>query len=145
MLPKKNKFFKKEQEKVDRLKTCPFLIRLFYKENAQHSIEQFADGKVPAEDELHIYTWKDVTIKELAELAKEILPSAREKEATLNFRLVYRNNKGAVVMKDIGTVCSSKSLYDDRKQLLSTNFEIGDFLDLYLVTKPQPPVIQATS
>ena len=37
---------------VDREKTCPFLLRMFCKDNGRHMLEDFADNKVPVQDEL---------------------------------------------------------------------------------------------
>ena len=58
----------KPNQEVDREKTCPFLLRLFYKENARHMLDDFMDNKVPEQDELQIYTWNDATLKEISEL-----------------------------------------------------------------------------
>jgi len=33
--------------KIDREKTCPFLLRVFVKEGGKHMLEDFQDGKVP--------------------------------------------------------------------------------------------------
>jgi Sin3 associated polypeptide p18 (SAP18) len=37
---------------VDREKTCPFLLRMFYKENSRHMLEDFTGNKVPEKDEI---------------------------------------------------------------------------------------------
>lgn len=32
---------------INREKTCPFLLRMFCKENSRHMLEDFMDNKVP--------------------------------------------------------------------------------------------------
>ena len=49
---------------VDREKTCPFLLRIFYKINSFNSLNLFRDGSFPSE--LNIYTWEDADLDELA-------------------------------------------------------------------------------
>ena len=52
--------------KVDREKTCPFLVRVFHKEGGSHRTEDFDGGKVPGE-EAQIYSWMDANLRELSE------------------------------------------------------------------------------
>ena len=52
--------------KVDREKTCPFLVRVFHKEEGPHRVEEFDGGKVPGE-EVQIYSWMDANLRELSE------------------------------------------------------------------------------
>ena len=52
--------------KVDREKTCPFLVRVFHKEGGSHRIEEFDGGKVP-DEEVQIYSWMDANLRELSE------------------------------------------------------------------------------
>ena len=52
--------------KVDREKTCPFLLRVFHKEGGPLRVEEFDGGKVPGE-EVQIYSWMDANLRELSE------------------------------------------------------------------------------
>ena len=52
--------------KVDREKTCPFLVRVFHKEGGPIRVEEFDGGKVPGE-EVQIYSWMDANLREISE------------------------------------------------------------------------------
>merc|ERR1712187_336726 len=116
---------------TNREKTCPFLLRIFYKKGGFHGPEAFQDrGKEPVDDELQVYTWPDVTLRELADLIKDVAPEARSHNARLNFRLIYPDKAGKNVMTELGTVTASKRGADDDKALSSSKFQTGDLLDL---------------
>mmetsp|Transcript_78359 Transcript_78359/g.208055 ORF Transcript_78359/g.208055 Transcript_78359/m.208055 type:complete len:171 (-) Transcript_78359:105-617(-) len=120
------------QKKVlDRARTCPFLLRVFHKIGGHHDIDAFSvRGKEPVDDELQVYTWPDVTLRELADLVKDVAPEARAHSARLNFRLVYPDKAGRNVMTELGTVSSAKRGPDDEKPLSVSKFQTGDLLDL---------------
>mmetsp|Transcript_6993 Transcript_6993/g.15063 ORF Transcript_6993/g.15063 Transcript_6993/m.15063 type:complete len:213 (-) Transcript_6993:169-807(-) len=116
---------------LDRSKTCPFLLRVFHKIGGHHGLEAFAvRGKEPVDDELQVYTWPDVTLRELADLVRDVAPEARSPSAKLNFRLIYPDKGGRNVMTELGTVASSKRGPDDEKPLSASKFQTGDLLDL---------------
>lgn len=58
---------REQHQPVDRETTCPFLLRVFCKENSRHMLEDFIANKAPEQDELQIYTWPDATLRELAD------------------------------------------------------------------------------
>lgn len=116
---------------LDRSRTCPFLLRVFRKIGGHHGIEAFAErGKEPVDEELQVYTWPDVTLRELADLVKDVAPEARTPNARLAFRLIYPDKSGKNVMTDLGSVTCTKRGPDDDKPLSSTKFQTGDLLDL---------------
>uniref|UniRef100_A0A7S2JYY5 RanBP2-type domain-containing protein n=1 Tax=Zooxanthella nutricula TaxID=1333877 RepID=A0A7S2JYY5_9DINO len=116
--------------RLDRVKTCPFLLRVFHKIGGHHGLEAFAvRGKEPVDDELQVYTWPDVTMRELADLIKDVAPEARLPNAKLHFRLVYPDKAGKSVMTELGQV-SAKRGPDDDKALAATKFQTGDLLAL---------------
>jgi len=120
-----------QRRPLDRARTCPFLLRVFYKLGSHHGIEAFAaHGKEPVDDELQIYTWPDVTLRELADLVMDVAPEARAQDAKLNFNLVYPDKTGKNVMTDLGTVTPGKRGPDDEKPLSASKFQRGDLLDL---------------
>mmetsp|Transcript_70941 Transcript_70941/g.178902 ORF Transcript_70941/g.178902 Transcript_70941/m.178902 type:complete len:161 (-) Transcript_70941:64-546(-) len=117
--------------RLDRSKTCPFLLRVFHKIGSHHGLEAFAvRGKEPVDDELQVYTWPDVTLRELADLVKDVAPEARAPSAKLHFRLIYPDKTGKNVMTELGQVTSAKRGPDDDKALSTSKFQTGDLLDL---------------
>eukprot|EP00933_Yihiella_yeosuensis_P006980 TRINITY_DN111841_c0_g1_i1.p1 TRINITY_DN111841_c0_g1~~TRINITY_DN111841_c0_g1_i1.p1 ORF type:complete len:205 (-),score=46.33 TRINITY_DN111841_c0_g1_i1:163-777(-) len=116
---------------LDRSKTCPFLLRIFRKINEHHGIEAFAKrGEEPVDEELQVYCWPDVTLRELSDLVKDVAPEARTPGARLSFRLIYPDKTGKNVSTDLGSVTSLRRGPDDDKQLCATKFQTGDLLDL---------------
>lgn len=121
----------RDRPRLDRSKTCPFLLRVFHKIGGHHSLDSFAvRGKEPVDDELQVYTWPDVTLRELSDLVKDVAPEARGYSARLNFRLIYPDKAGRNVMTELGTVTSVKRGPDDEKPLNASKFQTGDLLDL---------------
>merc|ERR1719188_2533604 len=116
---------------LDRARTCPFLLRVFHKIGGHHGLNAFAvRGQGPVDDELQVYTWPDVTLRELADLVKDVAPEARTTNAKLHFRLIYPDKSGKNVMTELGQVTTSKRGPDDYKPLSASNFQTGDLLDL---------------
>eukprot|EP00747_Dinoflagellata_sp_TGD_P196821 gnl/TRDRNA2_/TRDRNA2_67413_c0_seq1.p1 gnl/TRDRNA2_/TRDRNA2_67413_c0~~gnl/TRDRNA2_/TRDRNA2_67413_c0_seq1.p1 ORF type:complete len:200 (-),score=30.39 gnl/TRDRNA2_/TRDRNA2_67413_c0_seq1:77-676(-) len=119
------------REKLDRSRACPFLLRVFHKIGGHHDLEAFAvRGKEPVDDELQVYTWPDVTLRELADLVKDVAPEARSPTSKLTFRLIYPDKAGKNVMTELGTVSAQNRGTDDGKTLSSSKFQTGDLLDL---------------
>ena len=123
-----------QSQEINREKICPFLLRVYYKENDYNSLEEFSSG-VFLGRELHIYTWMDATLRELTMLIKEAIESARKKEAQLNFSLIFPDSKGKLQRKEMGVVYSGKKGQDDNKTLHSLRFTIGDYLDININNK----------
>eukprot|EP00933_Yihiella_yeosuensis_P015652 TRINITY_DN13587_c0_g2_i1.p1 TRINITY_DN13587_c0_g2~~TRINITY_DN13587_c0_g2_i1.p1 ORF type:complete len:193 (+),score=40.70 TRINITY_DN13587_c0_g2_i1:77-655(+) len=116
---------------LDRSKTCPFLLRVFRKIGGHHDIDDFAErGKEPVDEELQVYTWPDVTLRELSDLVKDVAPEARTPGARLSFRLVYPDKTGKNVMTDLGAVTAMRRGPDDDRPLSSSKFQTGDLVDL---------------
>ncbi|CBZ52522.1 conserved hypothetical protein [Neospora caninum Liverpool] len=120
---------------VDRCTTPPFLLRVFYKVDDQHSFEQFQQrGREPVEDELQVYAWMDSKLREIAYLVKDVCWEARDRHAVWKFRLVYPDKTGKNVIADIGLLHSTiPDLKEDSKSLADVKFQIGDFLLLSIV------------
>ena len=151
---------------------------MFTKSGGHHRKEEFQiRGKEPAQDELQIYTWlgvvlrcfekyfrKDATLRELADLVKEVRVEARRRDAKISFAFVYPDKLGHSVIKEVCIAlhiyftrpCLSHYLHlqsaqnvtfmqvgcsyvssrteDDEKTLDELHFEVGDFLDVALTT-----------
>lgn len=120
---------------VDRKRMCPFLLRIFHKMGEHHTLEDFQQGTEPQGAELQVYTWSDVTLRELADLVKDVSNEALSPDAKLSFRLIYPGKDGKNVMTDVGEVLSMEKSANDNKLLSSSNFQVGDCLSLAITTK----------
>ncbi|KAL4361663.1 hypothetical protein GQ457_04G032160 [Hibiscus cannabinus] len=123
-------------EPVDREKTCPLLLRVFTKIGGHHSKEDFAVRCKEPKDEVQIYTWKDATLRELTDLVKEVAPAARRRDARLSFAFVYPDKNGRFVVREVGKTFSygNGRRLDDSKTLNELRFEIGDYLDVAIMS-----------
>jgi len=118
---------------LDREKVCPLLLRVFYKLGGHHRSEDFNRRGREPEEEVQIYTWRDATLRELADLLKEVHQAARQKTSVLVFAFVYPDKIGKMVLKEVGTVHAfprKGQEKDEEKTLDELHFETGDFLDV---------------
>jgi len=121
---------------IDREKTCPLLLRVFYSLGGHHRIHEFTIEKQPLHEEVQIYTWRDATLRELTDLIKDVHPGARATRARLSFSIIYPDKTGRFVMKEVGECLATprKGLdRDDNKTLDELHFEIGDFIDVAIL------------
>ncbi len=81
----------------------------------------------------------DATLRELTDLVKEVQPAARRANARLDFALVYPDRKGRNVMRQVGTVFSSRDSEDDFKTLRQLNFQVCPHGMLQALTSPGKP------
>ena len=126
-----NEFF------VDREKTCPFLLRIFYKINGNNSLSNFNGDTFPPE--LDIYTWEDADLKELAKKINSAL-----KDTVLGmydlykFSRIYYDSKGTLLRDDIGNVVindkRSKLNLNVKMTLKEIGFQIGDYFDINITS-----------
>ena len=121
---------------VNREKICPFLLKVFFKENDFNSLEDLNYSIFPSNRELHIYTWMDASLRELTMLVKEAVEPARKKDAVLNFSFLFPDSKGKLQRKEVGSVYSNKKGPDDNKTLHYLKFSVGDYLDINIGNKP---------
>jgi histone deacetylase complex subunit SAP18 len=121
---------------VNREKICPFLLKVFYKENDFNSLEDLNNSIFPSSRELHIYTWMDASLREITMLVKEAVEAARKKDAVLNFCFVFPDSKGKLQRKEVGSVFSNKKGADDNKTLHYLKFSVGDYLDINISNRP---------
>ena len=122
---------------VNREKTCPFLLRVFYKINGNNSLYDFEGEKFPRE--LDIYTWEDANLKELAKFIHDAFKdTVYEMYDLYEFWRIYYDSKGTFVRDKIGNV-----VINDKKSKLNENiktslkdmgFQIGDFFDINITT-----------
>ncbi|CAG9325404.1 unnamed protein product [Blepharisma stoltei] len=120
-----------DRRRIDRKKTCPLLLRVFWKEEQEISPESLKNrGNELEQDEVRLYTWKDATFREIADMLKEHIPGTRRKNAELNFYFIRPNLEGGLERKDIGTVNTIKRGEVDFMTLNQLRFVTGDYLGL---------------
>ena len=122
---------------VDREKTCPFLLRIFYKINSFNSLNLFENGKFPSE--LNIYTWEDADLEELAKFIHLALKTTvLGAYDYYKFSRIYYDSKGTLLRDEIGNVVinnkSSKLNYNVKKTLKEIGFQIGDYFDINITS-----------
>ena len=114
--------------RIDRRKMCPLLLRAFpYDEKSSNG----GDGMLRRPDEYatqeglagmkecRLYTWKDATLAELADMIRKDMD---REDIKMAFSLVYPDARGRMVMRKIG-----KDMNDTLEKL---DFQIGDYLDV---------------
>ncbi len=121
------------EKPIDREKTCPLLLRLFYQLGRHHLASDYDRGKTPL-NELQIYTWMDATLRELTALITEVNPDTRRRGTYFDFKIVTPDSRGYRLI-DIGQTVVGIKGPDDTKTLSQCNFVIGDYLDI-CITPP---------
>ncbi|CAG0918424.1 unnamed protein product [Notodromas monacha] len=116
------------EKPVNREKTCPMLLRLFYQLGRHHSPMDYAHGKTPLV-ELQIYTWMDASLRELTMLITEVNPDMRRRGTSFEFKIVSAGNNG-YRLREIGSTISGMKGPEDAKTLSQSGFVIGDYLDI---------------
>uniref|UniRef100_A0A2K5E7N8 Histone deacetylase complex subunit SAP18 n=1 Tax=Aotus nancymaae TaxID=37293 RepID=A0A2K5E7N8_AOTNA len=127
------------QEEIKK-ETLPLLPRVFTANDSRHHrVDEFSRGNVPSSD-WQMYTWMDVTLKELTGLVKEVYPEARQKGTRFNFALVFTAAKRpGYGVKEIGSTMSGRKGTDDSVTLQSQKFQIGDYLDIAITPPNRAP------
>jgi len=76
---------------IDRTKTCPLLLRCFWKLHRHHALSEYRNvaKDIHPTQEVQIYTWQNATLRELSDLLKDVIHGARDKNASLSINLVY--------------------------------------------------------
>ncbi|KAG3106107.1 hypothetical protein PI124_g13195 [Phytophthora idaei] len=124
-----------EERMIDREKHCPFLLRVFFSRGAHNRADAFEalDDK-PIANELHIYTWPDATLREIADLVQDSNSDAQKPNMRLSICVVSETRDGRVLMRKVGYVNSSRRrCVDDTKTLASVRFHPGDMVDIAMV------------
>ena len=122
---------------VNREKTCPFLLRVFYKINGNNHLSDFEGEKFPPE--LHIYTWEDANLKELAKFIHDALKDTVIGMYDLyQFSRIHYDSDGTLLRDYAGSV-----VINDKKSKLNKNmktslkeigFQIGDYFDINITS-----------
>ncbi|KAF8571130.1 hypothetical protein P879_01641 [Paragonimus westermani] len=124
---------------INREKTCPLLLRMFYSSVKHNSVMEYSRGRTP-NNELQVYTWLDATLRELASLVKQVNPEARKRGTVFDFALVSPDLRSPVYrMRELGVVCAGSPSDADRIMLKDCQFTIGDMIDIAI----SPPSTQS--
>ncbi|OQR85946.1 hypothetical protein ACHHYP_11165 [Achlya hypogyna] len=117
---------------IEREKTCPTLIRVFI--NSTHNRPEAYNSlhETPLPNELHIYTWMDATLREIAGLIRDVSEDAR-KHSRLAISIVVPDHRGRYTLRKAGAVGGRKLSADEDKTLASFGFQNGDFLDVAMI------------
>lgn len=115
--------------KIDRDVTCPFLLRVFWKQSDPITIESVRHRMEDQQpDEVRIYTWLDASLGEICQLLKENLPGARRRDAEFELSFIRQNLEGGFELKQLGTISAGHAGPLDSATLASFRFIIGDSL-----------------
>ncbi|CAF1242388.1 unnamed protein product, partial [Didymodactylos carnosus] len=118
----------KIDKSIDRVRTCPLLLRVFCSNHRHHMSSEYEQGNTP-ENELQIYTWMDATLSELTSLIKEVNPDARRKGTQFSFSIVYpEEHYQRYRIQEIGVTEQGVKRSDDNIPLSAKRFTVGDYL-----------------
>ena len=112
---------------VNRVETCPTLIRVFYQKNAHHTIADFV--KSFPSPELYLYTWADATLTELAYTISQTVRIANVH--TISFKMLVPDlNEGGWIIKPLGIVDLTTGGTTETVTLQNFGFHPGYLLDV---------------
>ncbi|KAI6237332.1 hypothetical protein M3Y95_00253900 [Aphelenchoides besseyi] len=127
-----------QQSTIDRQKIVPMLCRIFCSQGRHNPVFEYERGQTPS-NELQIYTWKDCTLRELANLIKDVNPESRKKGVEFRFAFATPHARNPrFVMTDIGNVVNGQRGPDDTKTLGQCSYVIGDYIDVAIVPPAAP-------
>ena len=89
------------------MKTCPFLLRCFWKNHRNNNLNAYRmaiNGILPTH-EVQIYTWPDATLRELCELLRDVIPGLDDNNASLEYSLVFIDRNGDFGIKQVTKLC----------------------------------------
>lgn len=82
----------------------------------------------------------DATLRELTDLVKAVTSDARVKGTTFEFAIVYPDARSQNYrIREIGATCTGRGGPDDFVTLSAKKFQIGDFLDVAIVSPRTRP------
>ncbi|CAD2109643.1 histone deacetylase complex subunit SAP18, putative [Plasmodium vinckei] len=118
---------------INREKTCPFLLRLFYKTNVEYiSVDDIDLNKSGVNNnELQIYAWIDITMREIVTLVKDFYKEGRKRNAQWIFNGYSCETKKINFLSKVHSI--KHNYKEDNKTLLSLNYEIGDIILLSIM------------
>lgn len=114
---------------------CPFLLRIFLCVGRHFPMSDYTNRRIPPKaSELQIYTWLDATLSELMGLIRET-PEHRAKGTQFNFSIVFPEpSQPSFRMRPIGVTIGGKRGPDDELTLSQCRYQIGDFIDVAIIS-----------
>lgn len=150
--------------RVDRVKTCPSLLRVFVKAGSHHADSEFSTNQLPTRDEHQVYTWRDSTVREILNLVRDADPALRATTlplARFSVRVVYWDaNANRYTSQEVAVVQNRDLLQPPAgahrqgpspgstnprldRTLADAKLVVGDFLDIAYIAPD--PVISAAA
>lgn len=124
-------------DRVDRARTCPLLVRVFVKTGRHHAEGDYSAERTPPDgDGFRVYTWRDATLREIAEQVKAQFADARDPLCHLEFSLVFPNASGVHILKRVGSLRASHGGAPsecDQYTLDTIKHQAGDYLDVAIL------------
>jgi len=124
-----------KRARVNRENVCPCLIRIFIKYGEAHREEEYIKHDKLPKNELAIHAWKDSTLREITELLKQSEPKIREWGSRVQFSIVFADQRGKYLLRNIGSLDSHRNARDDFRTLDELHFQVGDFLAISIVSE----------
>lgn len=126
-----------ESRAVDRERTAPFLLRVFVQQGKHRrpiDYERLLTSRAFSPDEIHVFTWLDATLGEVARIISEVNVNARAPSARFSFARAHSDSRGKYTVQHIGDVHADRSGSDDEKSLLDEEFDAdNDLLDVAII------------
>lgn len=120
--------------KVDRQRTTPFLLKLFYRRGSFNRLDDFSRTSTLPRDYIIIYTWRDCTLSELCSLISDALPSVCPARSRVGFKLVFADTRYPglkYLAKELGFVTAGQAdEASGRLTLDEAQFVVGDWIDV---------------
>lgn len=103
-------------------------------------MSEYTNRRIPPKtSELQIYTWLDATLSELMGLIRE-MPEYRAKGTQFSFSIVFPEPSAPTYrMRSIGTTIGGKRGPDDELTLSQCRYQIGDFIDVAILSSGADP------
>lgn len=81
----------KSASSIDRLKTCPFLVRCFWNNNKHNQGFDYrnASKRIYPDNEIQIYTWLNASMKEIVTLLQDTIIPSKERNWIISISVVY--------------------------------------------------------
>jgi len=85
---------------------------------------------------VQLYVWADTSLREVVDFIKEADPSCRDRACRFSLALVYPDKTGAMMVKPVARVHSSKRDTADSYTLAHIGWRPADFLSIGIMYPP---------
>ncbi|KAK7601220.1 hypothetical protein V9T40_008661 [Parthenolecanium corni] len=120
----------RKENNIDRYKTCPLLLRVFYNYNHHHNPIDYKNKQYP-KNELQIHTWMDASLSEILINLQRKNRKIRRSGTVIKFQIISPDpTRPRYKVRDVGSIKIDYKGPDDLKTLHQCRYSIGDFIDL---------------